>query len=415
MQKYPQKNNVIIVLLMATLFFVSAHLVSYDDHGSTTGNASQLLKKARKAIFMKEWKNAIVFLEKMKDEFPGNQDSDSAVYWLAYSQNKLSQTEEKKEARQELKKMALKNLDNLIDSFENSDWVDDAKILRIEIAVSLIQSGNPQYKKYLMDELENLPQFDSNLKKLVLNALNRIENEQKNTDLKNKAFTAPENDRVHSNKLLEEFLLLSIDDKKGKFFADSTRIHCGIAGTIIYELIQKRKIVLENNKIILKDESPTKDIILDQVLKLIKKRTKQKSLKYWVKKISKKAKIYKKMILYRLIDKKILTMETGKVFIAFNKIIYPSINPAREDQIKIQLNDIILHNREPDPKNGLLISLIYACKLRKTIFKENEAYSMAKKRLKEIYKKNEIGVAVRKAIKQIKAEKYVYIHPVVTQ
>ncbi len=399
---------------MVTLFFVSAHLLGYDDQDLTTGNAFQLLKKAKRAIFMKEWKNAIVLLKKLNDEFPRCQNSDSAVYWLAYSQNKLSQTEENKEAGQELKKMALKNLDDLIDTFENSDWVDDAKILRIEIAVSLIQSGNPQYKKYLIDELENIPQSDSNLKKLVLNALTRIEDEQNKTDLKSKTFTAPENNSLHSNQLLEDFLLLSINDKKGKFLADSTRIHCGMAGTIIYELIQKGKIVLENKKVILKDESPSEDIILDQVLTLIKKQTKQKSLKYWVKKISKKAKVYKKMVLYRLIDKKILTMEIGKTFIVFDNIIYPTVNPAREDQVKIQLNDIILNNREPDGKNGLLISLIYACKLRRTIFKEDEAYSMAKKRLIEIYKKNEIAVAVKKAIKQIKAEKYPFIQTVTT-
>ena len=403
MKRQIQESNIIILIFMFVFMFHSMGWGGYADENIVSVKASDMLKKAKNAIFKKEWAVAVDFLEKLKNGFPQNLNSDRTLYWLAYSQNKLSL--EKKEGKEKinLKKTALGNLDYLIKTFGNSDWVDDAKILRIEISVFLVQSGFPEYKKYIMNELESSLKRDSNLKRMALIALSRIEKEHVYAN-------APVDESGNGLKLIEEFLLLSIKDETGHFFSGSTRIHCGIAGIIIHELMQMGKIRLENNKLILIDSVPTGDIIFDQTLNFIKKRKNQKSLKYWVKKISKKSRIYKKMILYRLIDKRILTMETGKTFIAFNKRLYPSINSIPENRIKRGLYEIIFNKKRPDLESGLLISLIDYCNLEKSIFKENEKFRIARGRLREISRQNKIGIAVKKAIKAIKAEKFVYFN-----
>jgi hypothetical protein len=190
-------------------------------------------------------------------------------------------------------------------------------------------------------------------------------------------------------------------------------MYIGLAGAILFELTQMGKISLDDNKVTLQDSIQTGDFILDQILDLITKSQKKKSIRYWVKRIGKRAKIYKNIILYRLIEKEILTMKMGKTFIIFNKNFFPTRNAALENAVRKELYEVVLENKEPDPKSCILISLISACHLRKAVFKEN--YKAANERISEISKKSKIGIAVKKTIKKIKDEEAFHaIFPAIT-
>jgi hypothetical protein len=88
--------------------------------------------------------------------------------------------------------------------------------------------------------------------------------------------------------------------------------------------------------------------------------------------------------------------------VIFNKNFFPTRNTAPENEVRKKLYEVVLENKEPDPKICVLISLISACHLRKEVFKEN--YKAAKERIGEISKKSKIGIAVKKTIKKMKDE-----------
>lgn len=354
-------------------------------------STAEIYKKGKRAVFMKEWNEAAGLLKKLKKEFPQNIYSDSTLYWLAYSQNKLSQDAKNAQQRQDLKKSAIENLNNLIKTFKKSDWVDDARILRIEISMSLVKLGEKSFKKYIMEELKNGEKTEPDIKALAKEALQQLE--------KDSVIKSEDPAKLF---LFEEFLLLAIEDESGKLIPRPMVTYMGLAGTILFELNQRGKISLDDNKVTLQDSIPTGDFILDQVLDLITKSKKKKAIKYWAKKIGKRAKIYKRIILYRLIDKGILTMKTEKIFIFFKMYFFPTINRAPENEVRKKLYEVVLEKKEPNPKSCVLISLISACHLRKAVFKEN--YKAAKERISEISKKSKIGIAVKKAIKKVKDE-----------
>ena len=64
-------------------------------------------------------------------------------------------------------------------------------------------------------------------------------------------------------------------------------------------------------------------------------------------------------------------MKMGKTFVIFNKNFFPTRNTAPENEIRKKLYEVVLEDKEPDPKSCVLISLISACHLRKAVFKEN--------------------------------------------
>ncbi len=396
MQKKIYCITCIILLLIGGVTYADV-----EDKGIPE-NAAEIYKKGKKAVFMKEWDKAVDLLERLKKEFPQNLYPDSTIYWLAYSQNKLSQNIKNAQQQIDLKKAAIENLNNLIKTFKNSNWEDDARILRIEISISLVKLGEKGFKKYIMDELKNGVKTESDINTLAMEALLQIEKD-----------SVIKSENAAKLFLFEEFLLLAIEDEEGKFIPPSIATYIGLAGAILFELTQMGKISLDDNKVTLQDSIQTGDFILDQTLDLITKSQKKKSIRYWVKRIGKRAKIYKNIILYRLIEKEILTMKMGKTFIIFNKNFFPTRNAAPENEVRKELYEVVLENKEPDPKSCVLISLISACHLRKAVFKEN--YKAVKERISEISKKSKIGIAVKKTIKKIKDEEAFHaIFPAIT-
>jgi HEAT repeat protein len=109
----------------------------------------EIFLKAKTALYQKEWPEAIRNLERLISEFPRSPYLDNALYWLGYSLYRLSETGAEKEREVALKKEALNRLEQLLRQFNSSSWRNEARLLEIEIAQKLVQSGYPEFKKYI--------------------------------------------------------------------------------------------------------------------------------------------------------------------------------------------------------------------------------------------------------------------------
>jgi len=200
--------------------------------------------------------------------------------------------------------------------------------------------------------------------------------------------------------LTEELLLLFLDDKKGREVTSHIYVNYGLAGAILSDLVLIHKIDVKDKKIIILNSKLTNYPVFDDFLKLIRHSHRNKSIKYWARKLGYNRKI-KKKILKNLIIKGILKKEESYLFGFIPIIRYPAKNLKPKQLIKNKLYKIIIDNKVPDEKSVMLISLIGVCKLTRQVFKNKEDHKIAKQKIKTMIKDNKMGEMVNETIKNI--------------
>ena len=145
-------------------------------------------------------------------------------------------------------------------------------------------------------------------------------------------------------KLSEEFVLLALDDAKGKFITDSISLHYGLAGALILDLAIQGKVHLEENRMVMHDASPVNDTVLDMIIDIVKKPGTDHTIRYWIRKIGNKGRMIKNLILENLVEKEILTKEKGTILWIFPTSKYLPRDPDPENLVKERLKRIVMSN-----------------------------------------------------------------------
>jgi Golgi phosphoprotein 3 len=81
--------------------------------------------------------------------------------------------------------------------------------------------------------------------------------------------------------LIEEFLLIALDDDKGKFVIDSTYLSHGLAGAILLEMALREKIDISGDTLKLVDDKYELEMVINKVIDQIKTAPQQK-VKNWI-------------------------------------------------------------------------------------------------------------------------------------
>jgi hypothetical protein len=204
--------------------------------------------------------------------------------------------------------------------------------------------------------------------------------------------------------LFERFILIALDQKKGRFLIDSLSLNYGIAGAVLLELSELNKIILHKKKLIVTDIELTNNIILDTCIKLINDSKKKRGAKYWIYKIGNKSSSFKKLILKELIENKIVKINKETYLWGLvNSYRYPVININEIEDIKTKLKKIVLENDKPDIDGLLLLSLMNSCKLIRILFINKNEHKAARKRIEELTKNIEISEVVSQTLKEIQS------------
>lgn len=204
--------------------------------------------------------------------------------------------------------------------------------------------------------------------------------------------------------LIEKFILLTLDAKKGNFLLDSLSLNYGIAGAILLELSELNKINIEKKKLILVDSTRTNNKVVDGCIKLIHTSNKNKKIKYWINKIGNNSSEFKKLILENLVHKEILRIDKSSyMWGLFNRYRYPITNLKPIEEQSNKLRWIVLENGKPDLESILLLSLMNSCKLTRILFINKSENKAANKRIKELTQNIEISNTVSQALKEIQA------------
>ncbi len=140
-------------------------------------NELEIFLKAKDYVFKRYWRKAKEQLEFFIKKYPSSQLKTEALYWLAQSLNRMSRDEVYKEKVIALKEDAFQKLELLIGQYPDSVWMDDARVLRVEIAGELALIGMEEYKSIIQDIYESGKKTETELKLTALGTLIALEPE----------------------------------------------------------------------------------------------------------------------------------------------------------------------------------------------------------------------------------------------
>lgn len=202
---------------------------------------------------------------------------------------------------------------------------------------------------------------------------------------------------------VEKFLLIAQHSNKGKFIISDMHINYGIIGAILLEMSLEHKIIIENDKLVLKNSGIDDNQIISEITIMISNSKKLRKIKYWITKLARKSRKYKWTILTELECKKIIRIENKKFleFIPYKKSYL--IDSKTRDNLIQKLKSNILFHQELSNENVVVLGLIEACKMHKIITSDKDELKTIRKVLKEIIKESPIADTVNKTIKQVQA------------
>lgn len=195
--------------------------------------------------------------------------------------------------------------------------------------------------------------------------------------------------------LPEQLMLIALKDEKGTvLFTAMGILPFSIVGAVLIELYFANKIDYEDNKIIVKDSTPTGNDFFDDILKIIVDSGKKKDTKYWMLRITDKIKNLKERTLQHLVKNNVLKEEKYKVLSLITKTKYPTINPEPEKELRSRIKKFILKHENPDEKNVALLCLVQVTRLLEDLFEKSEIRE-AKQRIDELVERSHMGDAIR--------------------
>lgn len=199
---------------------------------------------------------------------------------------------------------------------------------------------------------------------------------------------------------LEKIVLLALDDK-GWFGNAEHKIKFGLAGAILFELIQKGRIELKDNMVHLISSKATDDLVLDKVLSLIKASKKERNLRSWIQRIVYKKMMLRKSILKGLVDKKVLKREEYTLLMVFYQNKYPVLNTELKKKIQEDLCDKITAEKTMTDHDLMLLSIMHTCKMVRKNFGGFIQYLKLRSRINLITQFPDNGSESEKLIKQV--------------
>jgi golgi phosphoprotein 3 len=183
-------------------------------------------------------------------------------------------------------------------------------------------------------------------------------------------------------KTYDYLFLLAINPSKNKiYFISRASIDYAIAGALIYELMKEGLVSINNNELIINKEN-TEDNVLKETLLLIKKINK-KSVRKNTSAIANRIYSIKDIFLKELENKKILTIEEGKLLGIFQNNKYIIIENDILSSFVIKLKSIINKEIEATTNEVMILNMVEACSLTKKVFPDKKDSLRFKTWLKE--------------------------------
>ena len=126
-------KNLTVKILLVLVLIASAALGQQRPSSAPTnrqqsgGDATTVFRSARDLITDGEWARAQEKFSEYVSAYPNEKNIDAALYWLAYTQNKLAKYDQ-----------CRSTIEHLLEKYPNSNWREDARVLLAQVPGSYV-------------------------------------------------------------------------------------------------------------------------------------------------------------------------------------------------------------------------------------------------------------------------------------
>lgn len=201
-------------------------------------------------------------------------------------------------------------------------------------------------------------------------------------------------------RFVEEILLLLLRDEDGRFIQiPNWSMDYAVAGAVLMDLALENRIDTDLHNLILVDETPVGDSILDPILADIATGGSHDT-RHWVEQVSRQGATLREQALGRLVEKGILENQDDRFLWVFRSRRYPSVDGTAEREVKLRIMSLLFSDEIPDPRDQMIICLADACGIFGRLLSRQEHYRAAD-RIAQISRLDLIGQAMAEAIHEI--------------
>ena len=202
--------------------------------------------------------------------------------------------------------------------------------------------------------------------------------------------------------LHEEILLLALHDDKG-LISNSGFFTSAMGGAILSELVLRKAVSIrkdKNKNVILLDDTPTGDAVVDECLAKIRDEKKEKKATHWVGKFS-GLKDLKNRTARELVVKGVLTEDQDKFLGLFKRTIFPEADHGPEAALRARLHRAIFTETEDlDGRTVVVVALGNAAGMLSGVFGRKEL-KPRKNRIQQLTDGHVASQATKEAVEAI--------------
>ena len=171
----------------------------------------------------------------------------------------------------------------------------------------------------------------------------------------------------------EEIMLLMLDDDGLFLPIRGGAVEHVLVGAVLMDLAFANRIDTDPEKLLVIDSTPTGDSLLDVPLERLANSGDTMNTKGWVEVLAREqAAEIRQQAMNGLISAGILEAKDEKFLWVFRSRRYPTIDGRAEREVKLRMEDVLLSDDMPDPRDVALICLVDACDILNDIFSERE-------------------------------------------
>ena len=201
-------------------------------------------------------------------------------------------------------------------------------------------------------------------------------------------------------RFAEETILLLLNDGDGRFArVPKWSLDYALAGGVLMDLALEDRIDTDLEGLILIDDTPTGDTLLDPTLSDIAA-GKERTTNFWLEHTADSADSIREQALKRLIDQGILEVQDDRFLWVFRSRRYPSIDGTAEREVKLRIMGVLFSDEIPSPRDVVIICLADACGIFKGLLSSRELDNVGE-RIDQVRRLDLIGQALSKGIRDI--------------
>ncbi len=199
----------------------------------------------------------------------------------------------------------------------------------------------------------------------------------------------------------EEILLLMLDDDGLFLPIRGGAVEHIMVGAVLMDLAFANRIDTDPEKLQVIDPTPTDNPLLDGALERIAQSGETLNTKAWVELLAREqAADIRQRAMDSLIERGILEAKDEKFLWVFHSRRYPTIDGRMERGVKLRMEDVLLSDDMPDPRDVALVCLVDACDILGDIFSAREM-ERVRPRIEQLRMMDLIGREVGTVIAEI--------------